>query len=63
MAKFIEVTRDNGEKWLINTDKIVSLGVDSDNDVFITIYQDKRHEKGISIKESFDEMRQKLLGE
>lgn len=63
MAKFIEVTRVNGEKWLINTDKILSITDVGDNLPFITFYQERRKEGGITIKESFDEVRQKLLGE
>lgn len=63
MANFIEVTRVNGEKWLLNTDRIIGITDVGDNLPFITFYQDRRKEGGFSVKESFDELRQKLLGE
>lgn len=62
MAKFIEVTRENGEKWLLNTDKIVSITDAGDDLPFIALFQGRSRGRGFSIKESFDELRQKLLG-
>lgn len=63
MEKFIEVTsKEWGDKRLINTGYIISLVEDEENTAFLVTYRDRKGSKGFSVKESFDELRQKLLG-
>lgn len=64
MAKFIEVTHKiYGDKILINTENIIGV-VDYGNDGrYLIDYEDRKQTKGFYVAESFDELRQKLLGE
>ena len=62
MKNFIEVTDyDDGTKMLLSIDKIISVECDGDGNVFIAMFKDNDGVPvGISVTESYDEIKNKL---
>ena len=60
MAKFIELLDKNNRNTLINIDNILSVVIYHEPEEHVRIYQTGGADSFLTVKESFDEVKQKL---